>query len=544
MLPKPVIRLGKLLKLPSGKVYRKKLKHWVGKMSAAAGDQVDLVPTTTEQEIALEKFWADIFEREPANLGATVNFFSLGGGSVSAIKLVSACRAVGYTLSVGVVFKYPVLRELATNLKRTNPGATAQTGKPFEIPPSLKEQILIHGLYMTDDLDYVYPAAPGQVEFLNQGQRRDQYWVLMAVRPLAESTDINKWIEITRELIRLNPILRTTFCKCPDMGKEGGTEDEWIGVVLKCTNANLSICDCRSYSERTLTIEKIWRKRFSFGEPWVQYALLNTPDGTPSAQTKAPKATAQVSLLASASLYTLVTNHNVTPSIVFQTAFQLFLMREAGCRDVCFDYLLSGRNIDLPNPQHINGNLANFLPFRSILPSATSPPSPCNDTEGDEAKGTAHQDDNGSGHSTMSLVAYLKTTQAQFWRNTEHGMLSLDAIYTAAGLSRASYGNRALFLFQPFDPPAGTSPPQETLKYLVLEGSEVRMYQPYALVVEISRRAEGHLVMVMYDEDYFQAEGASRVGNEIVRTVESMIEMLGGKDGSIGVEEFLGGLDG
>lgn len=633
MVPKSVLRVGKLPKLPSGKVDRKKLKKWVEEMGAArlsdysidaASPQAEVVPTSTEEEAVLEKIWADIAERDPATVGAMANFFSLGGDSVSAINLVSACRAAGYSLSVGNVFKYPVLRELAMNLKKADANAAAQAAKQFTMPKSLGEQIESHGLGLTDDVDYTYPAAPGQVEFLNQGQREDQYWIMMTIRPMAESTDVDRWIETTTELTRLNAILRTFFVKSKTNkdGEKAVVDENWIGVVLKTPEVNISFHDCPAPEQRTAIIEGIWQSRFTFGKPWIQYAVLNMPDGKrdilikmdhalydgtllrlfdeqfvaiqdetelppredfkdfvmhvwradrteslafwreymagkdflypglPSASsapssgsntsdgamtttiTRSPKITAQITLPTDIPLDALVNKYNVTPSIVFQTAFQLYLMRKTGATDVSFDYLLSGRNIELANPQLINGTLAGFLPFRSRL---SSPSPPGQEDENNEKSAAKNKDS----HPT-TLAAYLEETQRLFWEITEHGNISLDDIYDAANISRTEYGNRALFLFQPFEPAAAAPPPKDTMKWVVMKGSEVRMYQPYGLVMEVSRTVSGHLIKVMFDEGTYGREGAQGVAREVVGVVEAMVGLGEGRE--VGVEEFLAGL--
>ena len=104
-------------------------------------------------------------------------------------------------------------------------------------------------------------------------------------------------------------------------------------------------------------------------------------------------------------------------------------MRTSKCQDVSFDYLLSGRNVDLPSPQSINGNLANILPFRSRLNAADDAPRP------------------------TTLGSYLIETQRLFWEVTENGNHTLSAINSAAGIPRS----RALFLLQPFKASAAVS---------------------------------------------------------------------------------------
>ena len=235
MVPKSVVPVGKLPTLPSGKVERKFLKKWIENMSAAdlrkystdgSGPPSEAVPVVTEEEIILEQIWSEILGQEQNSIGALANFFSLGGDSVSAINLVGSCRAAGYSLSVSHVLRSPVLRTMATYLKKTDIAKGSSSTKEFVNPESLINQMKDHGLSVTGDIDHTYPAPPGQIKFLSQGQRVDQFWVLMTVRRLAGSTSVERWINAVTELTRVNDILRTFYIR-------SGCDTQWIGVVLK-----------------------------------------------------------------------------------------------------------------------------------------------------------------------------------------------------------------------------------------------------------------------------------------------------------------------
>lgn len=565
MVPKSVVPVGKLPTLPSGKVDRKLIKRWIEDMSAAdlskysiddIGPASVAVPVVTDQENILERSWSDILGHEPSHIGALANFFSLGGDSVSAINLVGSCRAAGYSLSVSHVLKNPVLREMATFLKEADAAKNSDTTIEFVIPESLTTQMKDFGLSITDDIDYTYPAPPGQTEFLNQGQRAEQFWVLMTIRPLAESTAVDRWINAVTELTKFNDILRTFYVK-------SGTDDEWIGVVLKRPVVEVSYHNCTDKDHRSKIIEEAWNERFSFGKPWIRYTIITSPNGSKEVVIKMdhavydgtllrifdaqfaaiqhgeplpvhenfkdfalymwrgdktdsmkfwtelmvdktfvypaadePRITAMISKPTNIGIDGFATRCSVTPSIVFQTTFQLWLMRTTGLRDVAFDYLLSGRNVELPNPQLINGNLANFLPFRSRL------------SESDD--------------SSQPLSNYLGETQQLFWEVTENGDVGIDTIYDAAKINRKVLGNRALFLFQPFEP-AASAPAESEMRWVVMKGSEVRMYQPYALVVEISKTVDGYQVKVMYDEGVFLKADAERIAMEQIEMMEKMV---------------------
>lgn len=112
--------------------------------------------------------------------------------------------------------------------------------------------------------------------------------------------------------------------------------------------------------------------------------------------------------------------------------------------------------------------------------------------------------------------------------------MGLDEIFAASNLSRERVGNRAMFLFQPFEP-AASAPAPEEMRWVVMKGAEVRMFQPYALVVEISKTLSGHLVKVMYDEGVYGKEDAQGIAGEVVGIVEEMME----RGSEVGVEELL-----
>ncbi|RAK76561.1 nonribosomal peptide synthase SidE [Aspergillus fijiensis CBS 313.89] len=202
--------------------------------------------------------------------------------------------------------------------------------------------------------------------------------------------------------------------------------------------------------------------------------------------------------------------HGVTVSILFQTIFQLWLARRSGQQTVAFDYLTTGRNIDLPDPQGINGTCANFVPMRSDVDPR------------------------------LSLTDFLRRTQDAFWQYTENSTVAIADIYRAAGLSRAADQNEALFLFQPFEPAAPTAGPDAYQRWLVMARSEVRMAEPYAVVFEVSRTAQPdrYRVKFAYDGSFWTAEETARELAAVERIVSRAVE-----DPAVTVGELLRGLD-
>ena len=337
------------------------------------------------------------------------------------------------------------------------------------------------------------------------------------------------------------------------------SETEWVGVVLRSSKLDLRIIQCANDEERSTIVEAFWDERFVFGEHFVKYAILLHPDDTweliikmnhaaydgtllrifddhfaaivqgkpipahgefrdfayhahrsdkeqslrfwkeklhgktytwPDVEN--PKVTTSLRHMVPRNLEPVARAQGVTVSIIFQAAYQLWLARASNRSDICFDYLLSGRNVDFADvdPQTINGTLANFLPVRCTI----SPQQP--------------------------LREYLAATQDMFWAITEHGNVGLQEIFAAADLSFQTAKNNCLFLYQPFEPSANGAN-EDTTRWLVMAKSKVRMYQPYALVVEVSKALNnGHRLTVMYDENTFTSADAEGIANEISRLTD------------------------
>ncbi|KAH7028569.1 hypothetical protein B0J12DRAFT_768952 [Macrophomina phaseolina] len=579
MVPKFVLPMGEFPKLPSRKIDRKTLKRIAEEMDplvvshyalSGPGEQHKIVPVQTEQEALLESMWAEIFQLPAAEIGREANFLALGGDSVSAISLSSMARKAGYILSVNNILRFSELAEMAAKLQ----ASVVDESRPkreFVVPEVAKDAVKSAGLSMEEDVEYIYPCPPGQAEFVSQGHREEQMWALMAVRRMPPTTDPQKWLDATKRLAEINDILRTSWLQVAD--------SDWVGVVLKSTHLDVTFAEVSNDAQANEIIEAFWNERFAFGRPFIKYAILRYPDQsfdlaiklnhavydgtllrifddhftailsnsptipahvpfkdfalhiyqsdkatslaywasafarTPAttpypplpSPTHVPKITASVRLPITTSLDRLARSSGVTPAIIFQAAFQLWLARASstGTSVVSFDYLLSGRNVsDLPaawgDPQTINGTVANFLPVRATV-------------EGGE-----------------SLRAYLQRTQDAFWSITEHGNVGLDEIYGAAGLERKEVGNRALFLFQPFEPAAQGA--GDDGRWLVMAKSRVRMFQPYGLVVEVAKAlGDAHRLVVMYDEGIFTEERATGIAAEISELVEIFAEQ--GEDG-------------
>ncbi|KAJ4311806.1 hypothetical protein N0V84_010260 [Fusarium piperis] len=570
MVPKFVIPMSTFPKLPSRKVDRKTLKKRIDEFdreylaqcvfdSPAEGHAV--VPVETLAELTLESIWADIFSLSTDQIGREANFFALGGDSVSAISLTGQLRRVEYSLTVLDILKSPKLKDMAAAMRKTKPGGQGPE-RVFQVPQVVKQAAQDKGLSWGNDVEYAYPCPPGQAQFLSQGARDSQMWVLQTIRRMAGDVDPATWIKATTRLTEVNDILRTTWVEA--------SPGDWVGVVLRNPQLNVTKVALDSEEEISQFVEEFWQKRFEFGPSFIKYAIITHQDSSwdlvikmnhavydgtlfrifdedfgailrgqtvpprvefrefaqyvfqqgqarslrywsdkmadlgPIDQTlhgrdlsvvSAPKVTASLRrLIDTTGIDKIATQLGVTVSIIFQAAFSLWLAAATGATDIRFDYLLSGRNVALPDPQSINGTLANFLPFRTRI----SP--------------------------KEQVKNFLSALQDDFWAATENGLVGLDSIYRAVGISRQTHGNRILFLSQPFEP-AAQDDLEGQYRWLIMAKSKVRMYQPYALVVEVSKSlGDRHVLKVMYDDKVFDLDMVETIADDITGVIETLTD--------------------
>jgi amino acid adenylation domain-containing protein len=126
MIPRIWIPMTTLPVNSSGKVDRLSLTKWINKLSsddmAAFSDYEhqpeDLPATTVEKQ--LREVWSSVLNKPITQIGYRRSFLSLGGDSITAMQVVSACRALGLTVSVRDILQSPAISELALKVKKSS----------------------------------------------------------------------------------------------------------------------------------------------------------------------------------------------------------------------------------------------------------------------------------------------------------------------------------------------------------------------------------------------------------------------------------------
>ena len=158
MIPSVFIELEQMPLTANGKIDRKSLTG----IHAEPLSTGEYTPPRDELESTLAAIWQELLE--VPQISIYDNFFKLGGHSLLAIRLVSAIRnKLSIEVSIGDIFEYPVLEQLALQLKAQQgqavlPAITARE-RPSLIPLSFSQERLWFIDRMGGSVQYHIPAV-------------------------------------------------------------------------------------------------------------------------------------------------------------------------------------------------------------------------------------------------------------------------------------------------------------------------------------------------------------------------------------------------
>ncbi|MBB5803972.1 amino acid adenylation domain-containing protein/non-ribosomal peptide synthase protein (TIGR01720 family) [Saccharothrix ecbatanensis] len=183
MVPTAYVVLERLPLNTSGKLDRAALPAPEREASTAGG----FVAPRTEAERLVADVWADVLGLD--EVGAEDNFFTLGGDSISSIRVVSRLRA-SYDVSPRDLFDHPTVTALAARLSGSTADVTVIPRVDGDVPLSFAQQ----RLWFLDQF------SPGGTEYVTP----------LAVR-LRGALDVPRLERALTGLVARHESLRTTF---------------------------------------------------------------------------------------------------------------------------------------------------------------------------------------------------------------------------------------------------------------------------------------------------------------------------------------------
>ncbi|KAI5856739.1 non-ribosomal peptide synthase [Durotheca rogersii] len=271
MVPAAYIPLKIMPLLVSAKTDRKRLRelgHSLSRKDIAsfAAATVPRKEPSTAMEKSIAQLWGQILGQE-IDVGAHDNFFSLGGDSLRAMKLVAQARAQDIALTVADIFANPVLSNLAL-VARPRSGDTDIEVKPFSLLSSgWSEEHARRDCAALCDIDPskiedVYPCTPLQEGLMALSAKVSEAYVAQRVIELEDETAVQNLAKAFESASANSAILRTRIVQVPDYGL--------MQVVVK------DDFSCKSLSGQSLNDYLVQDRSdpVQLGRPLVRYGVV------------------------------------------------------------------------------------------------------------------------------------------------------------------------------------------------------------------------------------------------------------------------------
>ncbi|KAF4630787.1 hypothetical protein G7Y89_g7349 [Cudoniella acicularis] len=237
MVPALFIPITTMPVTASGKLNRRQLRTQCESLSEVKaglyrlGNKQNFRAPTTTMEIKLQKLWENVLRLASGSVGAGDNFFQLGGDSVGAMRLVTAARQEGLSLSVSEIFQKPVLAAFAQGLSSTcSPPSVAEMpkpqpdSKPFSLLPSgvsifgIMQEIAMQCQVPGEDIQDIYPAYPLQEGLVAMSTQTPGAYVAQNVYQFASNINVERFKKAWERVFEEEAILRTRLVHTKTLG--------------------------------------------------------------------------------------------------------------------------------------------------------------------------------------------------------------------------------------------------------------------------------------------------------------------------------------
>lgn len=226
MVPAAFITLQKMPKLVSGKIDRKTLRQ-VGLSipRASLNRKADGIPKeepATENEKKLHAAWTTVLGADTA-IYRQSNFFSIGGDSLRAMRLIAAAREHHLAVTVADVFTSPTLQGLALRAT-TLAGKGADEVPAFSLLPNgwtadaAKQDTAQLCSISADEVEDVYPCSPLQEALMALSAKVKEAYVAQRVVELTDQREADDFINALAAAYDASSILRTRIVQVPTHG--------------------------------------------------------------------------------------------------------------------------------------------------------------------------------------------------------------------------------------------------------------------------------------------------------------------------------------
>ncbi|KAI0602864.1 hypothetical protein F4775DRAFT_581102 [Biscogniauxia sp. FL1348] len=329
----------------------------------------------TENEMKIQKLWASLFHTDASEIGPHDHFLAL------------AARLIGLDLNIEIIFRNPVLREMAqvTNELITQPGDMSEI-PAFSLLDNVqdKEKVLEEAVIECNVSKYciedIYPCSPMQEGLIASSIRDQGTYILQQVYEIPESTDLGKLKDAWVAIAERTPVMRTRFfdynssllqviVKEPLKWKKmqmidpketlssiAVSSDPTSGQIHLIWTSDIATLVEQEYFQKPRTAQYIKTQKQQTGVPNTGFPPLPEPSYVP----KVERSNRIVHHLDSH-----LKGGIATPATMIQAAWALLLGVYSNSADVVTGITLNGRAAPLSGIDRILGPTITTIPFRS-----------------------------------------------------------------------------------------------------------------------------------------------------------------------------------
>lgn len=219
MVPAAILLISNMPINSSGKLDRKRLKILASEAPvdtySSSNNVHDKKRTpNTAKEKKMQLLWERVVKHN-GPIFAEDHFFNLGADSITAMALVATARSEGLALSVGQIFKHPVLFEMASHLRALETGSNNADIMNFKLLPcEVNLQTILSNVAMIcsideDAIEDIYPCTPLQEGLLALSLIQPGTYMSQNIYRLPPSVDVNLFRAAWDTVVQQEPILRT-----------------------------------------------------------------------------------------------------------------------------------------------------------------------------------------------------------------------------------------------------------------------------------------------------------------------------------------------
>jgi len=215
MVPSYFVQLDAMPLLPNGKIDRKALSKPDKKLNLSC----KYVAPQSETQEKLVEIWSEVLEIEKENIGIRDNFFSLGGDSIKAIRLVSSINnKMKSKVKIRDLYRYTNIEELGAHIESNKvQDESFESVKIKEELELLKENILKDkklASKLPTDFEDLYPVSDIELGMIYYSLRYPQiavYHDQFLFQIKEADFDFKVLIKAMEYMVKKHPILRLSF---------------------------------------------------------------------------------------------------------------------------------------------------------------------------------------------------------------------------------------------------------------------------------------------------------------------------------------------